>query len=70
MAYQYVREPLMAEEADRIANACKTPQHELRQRLLLIFATVEPKPFQAYAWRICSLISNGTPDASFAAHSA
>jgi len=29
MAYQYVREPLMAEEADQIANACKTPQDKL-----------------------------------------
>ena len=29
MAYQYVREPLMAEDADRLANACLTPDEKL-----------------------------------------
>src|SRR5215471_6153336 len=29
MAYQYVREPLTAEEADRLANACQTPEEKL-----------------------------------------
>jgi integrase/recombinase XerD len=29
MAYQYVREPLTAEEADRLANACETPTEQL-----------------------------------------
>jgi integrase/recombinase XerD len=29
MAYQYVREPLIADEADRLANACETPTDRL-----------------------------------------
>ena len=29
MPYQYVREPLTAEEADRLANACETPTEQL-----------------------------------------
>ena len=29
MTYQYVREPLTAEEADRLANACETPTEQL-----------------------------------------
>jgi integrase/recombinase XerD len=29
VAYQYVREPLRAEEADRLANACQTPEERL-----------------------------------------
>ncbi len=29
MAYQYVREPLRAEDADRLAHACGTPQEKL-----------------------------------------
>ena len=29
MPYQYVREPLTAEEADRLANACETPTEKL-----------------------------------------
>jgi len=29
MAYQYVREPLRAEEADRLSNACKTTEEKL-----------------------------------------
>jgi integrase/recombinase XerD len=29
MAYQYVREPLRAEEADRLCNACKTTEEKL-----------------------------------------
>lgn len=29
MAYQYVREPLTADEADRLANACKTAEEKL-----------------------------------------
>lgn len=29
MAYQYVREPLRAEEADRLSHACSTPQEKL-----------------------------------------
>ena len=29
MAYQYVREPLRAEEADRLCHACETPQEKL-----------------------------------------
>ena len=29
MAYQYVREPLTADEADRLANACETPTERL-----------------------------------------
>jgi integrase/recombinase XerD len=29
MPYQYVREPLTAEEADRLANACDTPTEKL-----------------------------------------
>lgn len=29
MAYQYVREPLRAEEADRLSHACETPQEKL-----------------------------------------
>ena len=29
MAYQYVREPLTAAEADRLANACETPTERL-----------------------------------------
>src|ERR1700754_2208746 len=29
MPYQYVREPLTAEEADRLANACDTPTEQL-----------------------------------------
>src|SRR3954451_12892964 len=29
MPYQYVREPLAAEEADRLANACETPTEQL-----------------------------------------
>lgn len=29
MPYQYVREPLTAEEADRLANACETPAEQL-----------------------------------------
>lgn len=29
MAYQYVREPLTSEEADRLANACKSTQEKL-----------------------------------------
>src|SRR5262249_44254292 len=29
MAYQYVREPLTAAEADRLANACQTPTERL-----------------------------------------
>lgn len=29
MAYQYVREPLTGEEADRLANACDTPEEKL-----------------------------------------
>lgn len=29
MAYQYVREPLRAEEADRLTHACETPQEKL-----------------------------------------
>jgi integrase/recombinase XerD len=29
MPYQYVREPLTAEEADRLANACVTPTEQL-----------------------------------------
>jgi integrase/recombinase XerD len=29
MAYQYVREPLRAEEADELANACETPVEKL-----------------------------------------
>ncbi|WP_010304018.1 tyrosine-type recombinase/integrase [Candidatus Odyssella thessalonicensis] len=29
MAYQYVRDPLRAEEADRLSHACQTPQEKL-----------------------------------------
>jgi integrase/recombinase XerD len=29
MAYQYVREPLTGEEADRLANACVTSEEKL-----------------------------------------
>ena len=29
MPYQYVREPLTPEEADRLANACETPTEQL-----------------------------------------
>ena len=29
MAYQFVREPLRAEEADRLSNACKTTEEKL-----------------------------------------
>ena len=29
MPYQYVRGPLTAEEADRLANACETPTEQL-----------------------------------------
>jgi integrase len=29
MPYQYVREPLTAEQADRLANACETPTEQL-----------------------------------------
>ena len=29
MAYQYVREPLRAEEADRLCNACQTTEEKL-----------------------------------------
>src|SRR5271169_3914925 len=29
MPYQYVREPLTAEEVDRLANACETPTEQL-----------------------------------------
>jgi integrase/recombinase XerD len=29
MPYQYVREPLIPEEADRLANACETPTEQL-----------------------------------------
>ena len=29
MPYQYVREPLTAEEADRLAGACDTPTEKL-----------------------------------------
>ena len=29
MPYQYVREPLTADEADRLANACETPTEQL-----------------------------------------
>ena len=29
MPYQYVREPLTAEEADRLANSCETPTEQL-----------------------------------------
>ena len=29
MPYQYVREPLTAEESDRLANACDTPTEKL-----------------------------------------
>ena len=29
MAYQYVREPLTAEEANRLANACEAPIKQL-----------------------------------------
>jgi integrase/recombinase XerD len=29
MPYQYVREPLTALEADRLANACETPTEQL-----------------------------------------
>ncbi len=29
MPYQFVREPLTAEEADRLANACETPTEQL-----------------------------------------
>lgn len=29
MAYQYVREPLKSDEADRLSNACKTPKEKL-----------------------------------------
>jgi len=29
MPYQYVREPLTAEESDRLSNACKTPTERL-----------------------------------------
>ena len=36
MAYQYVREPLRAEEADRLCNACKTTEEKLVLWTLLI----------------------------------
>jgi integrase/recombinase XerD len=29
MAQQFVREPLRAEEADRLANACRSPEEKL-----------------------------------------
>ena len=29
MAHQFVREPLRAEEADRLANACRSPEEKL-----------------------------------------
>ena len=29
MPYQYVREPLTAEESDRLSNACETPTEQL-----------------------------------------
>lgn len=29
MAYQYVREPLLAEEADKLCQACKTVEEKL-----------------------------------------
>src|SRR3954466_941112 len=29
MAYQYVREPLTADESDRLSNACETPTERL-----------------------------------------
>ncbi|MEO6807521.1 MAG: tyrosine-type recombinase/integrase [Isosphaeraceae bacterium] len=29
MAYQYVREPLRAEEVDQLVNACETPLEKL-----------------------------------------
>ena len=29
MAYQYVREPLRAEEADALSHACETPEEKL-----------------------------------------
>jgi integrase/recombinase XerD len=29
MAHQFVREPLLAEEADRLANACRSPEEKL-----------------------------------------
>src|SRR4051794_24398884 len=35
VAYQYVREPLTAAEADRLANACETPTERLIVRTLL-----------------------------------
>ena len=35
MADQYVREPLIAEEADRLTNACETPTDQLIVRTLL-----------------------------------
>ena len=31
MPYQYVREPLTAEESDRLSNACETPTERLRR---------------------------------------
>ena len=35
MAHQFVREPLRAEEADRLANACRSPEEKLVARTLL-----------------------------------
>ncbi len=35
MPYQYVREPFIAEEADRLANDCETPIERLIVRTLL-----------------------------------
>jgi len=35
MPYQYVREPLTAEESDRLSNACETPTERLVVRTLL-----------------------------------
>ena len=29
MAHQFVREPLRADEADRLANACRSPEEKL-----------------------------------------
>ena len=34
VAYQYVREPLRAEEADALSHACETPEEKLITRLL------------------------------------
>ena len=49
MPYQYVREPITAEESDRLSNACETP-HRAARRL-------DTARHRAPCRRICDLTS-------------